>query len=193
MILELRPKDDVYLRMREDDVRRSRFLQFLDQNRIAVEQTDPILDESLIRSLIFFTYCPDKPQKERWGFHARIEDQTPDGRIIIKQLSRPFVCDLRLWPRIHFHLLPGSHAFRQDQEIQVINVSGGGTHFVLSREDGGSCEVGSLVQIKFTFETGETTADGRMMRLWTDLEGMRHAEVQFFGHPEIQDFIYRKA
>ncbi|MFO7570704.1 MAG: hypothetical protein R6W75_13000 [Smithellaceae bacterium] len=188
---DLRIKDEVSLRMGQDDVRLSRFIKFSGKNRIVVEQTRPAMDPSEIRSLIFFTYCTDKHKKERMGFQARIESMTPDNRIVIKQLSRSFVCDLRLWPRVHFNLLPHVRAYRQDQEIQVIDVSGGGTHLVLMDDGGEMPETGFLVQIKFIFDQGETTADGKIMRAWTDSEALRHVEVEFIGDPEISDFIYK--
>jgi hypothetical protein len=191
MILDIQPKDEIYLRLMENDVRRAYFVKFLDGNRIAVEQTQPAMDNAAIMSLIFFTYCPEKQKNQRLGFQARIESITPDHLIFIRQLTMPFICDLRLWPRIHFDVLPKINAFYHDQEIQVVDVSGGGTHLVLRENDAAPPAVGSLVQIKFIFEKGETTAAGKILRLWTDPEGLRHVEVKFIGQPEIRNFIYR--
>lgn len=192
MILDIQPKDEIYLRLMENDVRRSYFIKFLDDNRIAVEQTQPAMDSAALMSLIFFTYCPEKQRNQRLGFQARIESITPDHLIFIRQLTPPFICDLRLWPRIHFDVLPKINAFYDDQEIQVIDVSGGGTHLVLRENDSAPPAVGSLVQINFIFETGETTADGKILRLWTDPEGLRHVEVKFIGQPEIRNYIYKR-
>jgi hypothetical protein len=191
MVLDIRPKDEIYLRLMADDVRRSYFIEFLDENRVVVEQTQPIMDNAALMSLIFLTYCPVEKKNQRFGFQARIESITPDHRIIIRQLTPPFICDLRLWPRIHINVLPDMRAFCYDQKIQVVDVSGGGTHLVLRKDDSVSPEVGSLVEIKFIFEKGETTADGKILRLWTDPEGLRHVEVKFIGEPEIRNFIYK--
>lgn len=193
MILDIRPKGEVCLRMREDDVRRSHFIEFLDENRIAVEQTQPVMDSAALRSLIFFTYCPEKQKNQRLGCQARIESITSDHQIVIRQLTTPFNCDLRLWPRIHFNVLPEMRAYCYDQEIGVIDVSGGGTHLVLRENDSASPGVGALVEIKFIFETGETAADGKILRLWTDPDGLHHVEVKFIGQPEINNFIYKKS
>lgn len=193
MFPELRANDEVTLRMNINDVRQSHFIKFMDHNRVAVSQTQPPMDSHLLMSLIFFTYCPDKQKKERLGFQARLEEITPDQQIIIRRLTKPFVCDLRLWPRIHFDLLPHAHAYVQNKELHIVDVSVGGTQWVLQESDPASPSVGSLVAIKFIFDQGETTADGKIMNLWTDPEGLRHIEVKFFGEPEIRDFIYKKS
>jgi hypothetical protein len=192
MTSAIRPKEEINLRLREDDVRRSSFIEYLNETLVAVEQTKPAIGHAERRSLIFFTYCPEQKEKQRFGFQARIERITPDHRIIIRQLTMPFVCDLRLWPRIRFEVLPQMRAFCEDREIKVIDVSGGGTHLVLRENDDSSPEVGSLVEIKFIFAEGETTADGKILRLWTDPGGLRHVEVKFIGEPEIRNFIYKK-
>lgn len=193
MLTDIRPQDEVHLRLAADDVRRSVFIKFLDENRIVVEQTQPPMDNSLLMSLIFFTYCPENRKPQRMGFQARIENITPDHLIFIRQLTKPFICDLRLWPRIHFDVLPKIHAFYGDQEIKVINISGGGTHLALNEDDPASPSAGSLVQVKFIFKEGETTADGKILRSWTDQKGLRHVEVKFIGEPEIRDFIYKRS
>lgn len=193
MFLNIRPKDEVHLRLMENDVRRAHFIKFLEDNRVVVEQTQPAIDNAELMSLIFFTYCSEEQKNQRLGFQARIESITPDQQIIIRQLTTPFVCDLRLWPRIHFDVLSKINAYYNDQEIQVIDVSGGGTHLVLRQNDSTPPEEGSLVEIKFIFETGETTADGKILRLWIDPQGLRHVEVKFIGEPEIRNFIYKRS
>lgn len=193
MFLDIQPKDEIYLRLMENDVRSSHFIKFLEEDLIAVEQTQPAIDNGALMSLIFFTYCPKKQKNQRLGFQARIEDITPDHQIFIRQLTKPFICDLRLWPRIHFNVLPKINAFCNDQEIQVVDVSGGGTHLVLRENDPAPPAVGSLVEIKFIFEEGETTADGKILRLWTDPKGLRHVDVKFIGEPEIRNFIYKRS
>jgi hypothetical protein len=193
MALDIRPADEVCLRIRENDVRRSHVVKFLSEHRIAVEQTAPPMDSSALMSLIFFTYRTDKQKDKRLGFQARIENITPDHRIIIRQMMKPFICDLRLWPRVHFDLLPQMRAYSQNKEIQVVDVSGGGTHLILREGDDSAPAVGSLVKIKFSFGNGETSAEGKILQARTDSEGMCHVSVQFLGQPEIRDFIYRRS
>ncbi len=192
MILDIRPNDEIYLRLTADDVRRSTFITHLDDGRVVIEQTNPPIDDSALRSLVFFTYCAEKQKNRRLGFQARIENITADQQIFLRQFTKPFVCDLRLWPRVHFDVLPELHAYCGDQEIKIVDISGGGTHLVLQDTDSASPAIGSFVQVKFSFEKGETTADGKILRSWTDGEGLRHVEVNFLGQPEIRKFIYNR-
>ncbi|MRR17662.1 MAG: hypothetical protein EG826_14535 [Deltaproteobacteria bacterium] len=192
MISDIKSKDEIYIRLSADDVRRATFIGFLDDGRVAVEQTDPPLDDSTLTSLVFFTYCSEKQKNRRLGFQARIESITADQQILLKQFTKPFFCDLRLWPRVHFDVLPKLHAYCGDQEIKVVDLSGGGTHLVLEDEDSASPAIGSFVQVKFIFEKGEATADGKILRSWTDQQGLRHVEVNFLGQPEIRKFIYNR-
>ncbi|MEE9913154.1 MAG: PilZ domain-containing protein [Deltaproteobacteria bacterium] len=191
MLSDIRPNDEIYLRLAAEDVRRSNFIKFLDDNRIAVEQTRPAIASTDVMSLIFFTYCPEKQKNHRFGFQARIESITPDQMVFLRQLTKPFVCDLRLWPRIPVDVLPTVHAFFGPEEIQVIDISGGGTHLALPESDNAAPAVGSLVQVKFVFEQGETTVDGRILRSWMDVQGLRHVEVNFIGESRIRSFIYK--
>jgi len=191
VILDINPQHEIELRLTANDIRPSHFVKFIDQSLLAIEQTQPVMSKTAIMSLIFFTYCPVKQKKQRLGFQARIESITFDHQIIIRQLTLPFMCDLRLWPRIHFDVLPKINAFYHDQEVQVVDVSGGGTHLMLRKDDSTPPSVGSLVNIKFIFEKGETTANGKILRAWTDSEGLRHVEIKFIGQPEISNFIYK--
>lgn len=190
MVADLQPKDEIHLRLSVDDVRLTHFVKFLDEGRLVVLQTRPELDSAALMSLIFFTYCPHKHKNERLGFQARIESITPDRQITVRQLTRPFICDLRLWPRIQFDVLPEMHAFCRDREIKIVDVSGGGTQVILRQNDPATPAVGSLVQIRFLFEQGETTADGQILRIWIDKNGLRRVEIKFLGQPEIRNFIY---
>jgi len=192
MILDIRPKDEIYLRLTADDVRRSTFVTLLDDDRVVIEQTTPPIDNSALMSLVFFTYCAEKQKNQRLGFQARIERITADQQIFLRQFTKPFVCDLRLWPRVHFDVLPELHAYCGNQEMKVVDISGGGTHLVLRDDDSVSPAVGSFVQVKFIFKKGETTADGKILRSWTDQKGLRHVEVNFLGQPEIRKFIYNR-
>lgn len=192
MIEELLPDVEVSLRLSADDVRSSRIVKFLGDKRIIIDQTDPPIDNSSMMSLIFFTYRPQKNTSDRMCFQARIESITPDNRIFIRQLTKPFVCDLRLWPRVQFDLLPEMQAFYGDHRLDIVNISGGGTHIVLRDDDPVCPEPGCIVKIKFIFDKGLTTAEGRIVRSWSDPKGLRHVEVKFLGDPEISNFIYRR-
>lgn len=191
MLIDLHPRDEIHLRLSASDVRVTHFIQFLDESRIVVEQTRPEIDNTALMSLIFFTYRLHKNKNQRIGFQARIENITPDRRIFVRRLTQPFICDLRLWPRVQFDLLPEMHAFCRNREIKVVDVSGGGTQVALSQDDPATPAVGSLVQIRFLFEKGETTADGQILRIWIDRNGLRHVEIKFLGQPEIRNFIYK--
>jgi len=192
MIEELLPDKEVSLRLSADDVRSSRVVKFLGDKRIVVGQTDPPVDNYSMMSLIFFTYRPQQNSPDRMGFQARIESITPDSMLFIRQLTKPFFCDLRLWPRVQFDLLPEMQAFCGNRRLDIVNISGGGTHIVLHDDDPAAPEPGSLVKIKFIFDKGRTTAEGRIVRLWSDQKGLRHVEVKFLGDPEISNFIYRR-
>ncbi len=192
MLPDLQPKDEIHLRLSADDVRTSHFIKFLDEKRMVVEQPEPAIDSSALMSLIFLTYRPDRKKKQRMGFQARIENVTPDHRVFIRQLTQPFFCDLRLWPRVQFDVLPEMHAYCRNREIKVVDVSGGGTQVVLKQDDPATPAIGSLVQIKFIFDQGETTADGQILRVWIDTNGLRHVEIKFLGEPEIRNFIYKQ-
>jgi len=192
MILDIKPNDEIYLRLSADDVRRSTLIALLDDDRVMIEQTNPPIDNSALMSMVFFTYCSEKQKNQRLGFQARIEKITADQQIFLRQFTKPFVCDLRLWPRVHFDVLPNLHAYCGDREIRVVDISGGGTHLVLQDDDSVSPAIGSFVQVKFIFEKGETTADGKILRAWTDQKGLRHVEVNFLGQPEIRKFIYSR-
>ena len=100
------------------------------------------------------------------GFQARIESITPDSMLFIRQLTKPFFCDLRLWPRVQFDLLPEMQAFCGNRRLDIVNISGGGTHIVLHDDDPAAPEPGSLVKIKFIFDKGRPPR-GRMVRLWS--------------------------
>ena len=192
MTLDIQPTDEVCLRIRENDVRRSHVVKFLSGNRIVVEQTAPLMENSASMSLIFFTYCTEKQKSKRLGFQARIENITPDNRIVVRQMTMPFICDLRLWPRVHFDVLQQVQAYCHNQEIRIVDISGGGTQLILRDGDDTVPSVGSLVTTRFTFENGETSADGKILKGWTDSDGQRHVSIQFIGKPEIRDFIYRR-
>lgn len=189
MALNIKAKDEICLRLSENDVRRSHFIEHLRDNMIAIEQTEPAMDNHRLMSIIFLTYCPKKQKKQRLGFQARIENITPDHLIFIRQLTTPFICDLRLWPRIHFDMLPKISAFCHDQEIQVVDVSGGGTHVVFNENDCAAPPIGTIVPMKFFFKDGKTTLEGEILRQWTAPTRMRHVAVRFVGQHNIPTFL----
>jgi hypothetical protein len=190
MALDIQAKDEIYLRLAAHDVRRSHFIEFLPDNLIVIEQTNPGIDNHWLLSTIFFTFCPGGQKTHRVGFNVRIETITPDYRIFMTKLSEPVPCDLRFWPRIRLDLLPGVRAFCHEQEIQVIDISGGGTHVVLRENDCATPPIGTIVQMKFIFENGEETMDGEVLRQWVDPTGTRHVAVKFVGQHNIQKYIY---
>lgn len=135
MELDIGPKEEIYLRLDRSDIRRSYFIEFLPDNLLAIEQPDPCIDNSRLMSVIFFTFCPGRQKTSRSGFEARIETITDDYRVFLRRLTQPVPCDLRLYPRIRLDLLPNVQAFCHDREVQVIDLSGGGTHVVLRKDD----------------------------------------------------------
>ncbi|MDD4357234.1 MAG: hypothetical protein PHN98_08275 [Smithellaceae bacterium] len=189
MTLEIKPKEIIFLRLAANDVRRSHFIEFLHDNLISIEQTTPPVDNHHLMAILFFTYCPGGQKKPRFGFEARIETITPDKRIFLRRLSEPFACDLRLWPRIRLDLRPVIYAYCQNQEFKIVDISGSSAHFTLPEDDCPSYKVGTIVQIRFVFESGETFADCEITRHWIDTTGKNHLAVQFIGSNEVNDFI----
>lgn len=191
MTLDIKPKDKIYLRLAANDVRRSNFIEFLHDSLISIEQTEPPIDNHQLMSVLFFTYCPGGQKTPRIGFEARIENITPDSRIFLRRLSEPFACDLRLWPRIPLDLRPVLRAFCQDQEFKVADISGSSAHVILLGDDRPSYAVGTIVQIKFVSESGETIEDCEIQRNWIDTAGKNHLALEFIGSNEIHNFIKR--
>jgi hypothetical protein len=190
MVPNLQPKDEIYLRLKGNDIRCSYFLEFLRDHLIAIEQTKPAIDQGHLTSVIFFTYCPAAENGKRLGFEARIETMTPDDRIFLRQLSDSFACDLRLWRRVRLDLIPPVRAFCHDREIQVIDLSCGGAHIVLQADDCGTPAPGTTVTMKFVFKKGKVLTQGEVLRQWTDLTGKRHFAVHFADAEDIKEMIY---
>lgn len=189
MTLDIKPKDKIYLRLAANDVRRSYFIEFLHNDLISIEQTEPPIDNSLLMSVLFFTYCPGGKKTPRFGFEAEIETITPDYRIFLRRLSEPFICDLRLWPRIRLDLRPSIRAFCQDQEFKVVDISVSSAHVMPLGDDCPPYFVGTIIQMKFIFEKSETIADCEILRHWIDVAGKHHIAVQFIGQHDIRNFI----
>lgn len=191
MMPDLKPQDDIHLRLTGNDVRPSCFLEFLRDNLIAIEQTQPVIDNSRLMSVVFMTYCAATEKEKRMGLEARIETITPDYRIFLRQLSDPFTCDLRLWRRVRRDLIPRIHAFCHDQEMQVIDISGGGAHIVLQGDDGSAPASGTIIEMKFVFEKGVVMMQGEVLRQWNDPAGKEHTAVKFIAPKDIQKMIYK--
>jgi len=189
MPLKIEPKTEIYLRLAINDIRPSHFTELMSNNLFAIEQTMPLIENHAINSLVLITYCMDGTNN-RLGIEARIESITPDYRIILRKLSEPVTCDLRICPRIRLDLLPGVRAFCHDKEIQVVDVSGGGAHMILRGRDCEAPEIGAIVQMKFIFENGEANVDSEILRKWSDLTDKTHVAVKFISQNDIQKLIY---
>jgi len=190
MIPDLKPKNEIHLRLTENDVRPSCFLEFLRDNLIAIEQTKPAIDHSRLMSIIFLTYRPDAGKEKRMGFEARIETITPDHRIFLRQMSDPFFCDLRQWRRVRRDVMHEGRAFYQNHEIQIIDISGGGARLAWHEEDYDAPSPGTLIAIKFIFAKGEILMEGEVLHQGTGSTGKRHISVKFVNPQDVRKMIY---
>lgn len=182
------PKEEIYLRFDVRDIRKTRLREILPGNLIALEQTNPPLGISEANRIILLTY---RTNTGRIGFEVRIQEFTSDHRVIVNRLTDPAPCDLRFWPRIKLDLLPSARAFYRNTEIQIVDISGGGTHFILSGDSGTFPQTGETVGLKFIFAKDEISIDGEILRRWTDESKREHLAVQFLGSHDISRFIYR--
>jgi hypothetical protein len=182
--------EEIFLRLEVKDVRKSQFCEILQDNLIAIEQTQPPLDPPHLQHTVLLTYKTHEESPGRLGFDARIEEFTADYRILMRQLSDPAPCDLRVWPRIRLDLFPEIKAFCQDKEIQVIDISGGGTHIIVQKDDCAALEIAMIVKMKFVFEKGEVAVEGKILRTWKDFFQKDHLAIQFQGNNNISQFIY---
>jgi hypothetical protein len=190
MQLNIRPNEEVFLRLDTNDIRKSQLHEILRDDLIAIEQTQPPVESSHLNRIVLLTYKPHVEQAGRVGIEVSIQEITADYRIILHKLNDPSTCDLRVWPRIRLDLLPNVQAFCHDKEIQVIDISGGGTHIVLQKDDCAIPEIGMIVKMKFVFEKGEATMEGKILRKWKDFFQRDHAAIQFQGNHNISQFIY---
>ncbi len=189
MNLNIPPGEQIFLRFDVNDIRKSQIHEFQSNNLIAIEQPQPPVEKISLQRIVAVTY--KNPQKnERLGFEARIQEITTDCRIILHKLNDPAPCNLRVWPRIQLDLLPDVRAFCHDKEIQVIDISGGGTHIILPKDDCGTPEVGRIVNLKFVFKKGEAVMEGEILRKWQDPSNRDHVAIQFRGNHDITQFIY---
>jgi hypothetical protein len=190
MQLNLPPAEEIYLRLDVNDIRKTQLHEILPNDIISVEQTKPPVASAHLNKIILLTYKAPGEKINRLGFEARIQEITADYRIILHKLNDPAPCDLRVWPRIRLDLLPEVRAFCHDKEIQVVDISGGGTHVILKENDCLVPEVGGSVNLKFVFEKGEVTVEGEILRKWKDPSQRDHVAIRFLGTHDISQFIY---
>jgi len=178
------------LRLDKNDVRKTQLNQIISNDVIATEQTSPSFNNSHLNRIIIVTYKAPGENTGRLGFEARIEKITEDYQIILRRLNEPAPCDLRVWPRVRLDSLPGVRAFCQDREIQVVDISGGGTHVILRNDDCQQPSPGSAVSMKFIFPNGEVTVEGEILRSWNDSTQTKHVAIKFKDSHNISQFIY---
>jgi hypothetical protein len=189
MTLHIPHGEPIFLRFDAKDIRKSQLYQILPDDLIAVEQPQPPIEKASLNRFILFTY--KTPQENgRFGFETRIQEITEDFRVILRKINETAPCDLRVWPRIRLDLLPEVRAFCGDKEIQVIDISGGGTHIILQNGDCASTEVGAIVNLKFRFAKGDVCMEGEILRKWKDLDQRDHVAIKFRGDYNIAQFIY---
>jgi hypothetical protein len=156
---------------------------------IVIEQTNPPVDNSHLNKIVLLTFNISGGKIGRCGLEARIREITADYRLILQKLNDPAPCDLRVWPRICLDLLPDVRAFCCDREIQLIDISGGGTHIILQNIACAAGE-GSIINLRFIFKKGEVTVEGKILRKWRDTSGRDHCAVQFQGNHDMSQYIY---
>ncbi|MGV8056467.1 MAG: hypothetical protein AB2L12_00290 [Smithellaceae bacterium] len=189
MNLNIPPEEPIFLRFDVSDIRKSELHEILQNDLIAIEQPQPPIDATSLNRIIILTY-KDPQEKDRLGFEVRIQEITADYRVILLKLRDPAPCDLRVWPRIRLDLLPDVRAFCHDKEIQVVDISGGGTHIILQKDDCEAPEIGKIVNLKFVFEKGNAVIEGEVLRKWKDPNLRDHVAIKFHGNHNITQFIY---
>lgn len=97
--------------------------------------------------------------------------------------------DLRVWPRVRLDLLPSVRAFCHEKEVQVIDLTAGGSHVILRRHESDTYEIGTILQMKFVFDKGEVSVEGEILHKWKDTSQRDHATIKFYGN-NIHQFIY---
>jgi hypothetical protein len=190
MQLNIPQGEEIFLRLEENDVRKSQIQELLPPELLVIEQTRPPFNESNLNHIVLITYKAPGNKPSRLGFEARIQEITSDYRIILHKLNDPAPCDLRIWPRVRLDLLPNVRAFCHEKEIQVIDISGGGTHIVLRKDDCEIPSIGTTVNMKFIFEKTEIAVDGEVLRKWKDDHQRDHIAIMFTGNNNISHFIY---
>jgi hypothetical protein len=190
MNLHITPSEPIFLRFDVSDIRKSQLHEILQNDLIAIEQPKTQVETASLHRLIILTYKAPQ-ENRRFEFEARIQEITADNLIILLKLSNPTPCDdLRVWPRVQLDLLPDVRAFCHDKEIQVVDISGGGAHIILQKDDCAAPGIGTFVNLKFVFEKGEAVMDGKILRKWKDHSERDHVAIQFYGGHDITQFIY---
>ena len=183
-------KAEIHLRLEGSDTRKSMIHELLPDDLITIEQTQPPLTAEHLNRIIILTYRDAKDKSLRFGFEAKIKDITPDYLIVLQKIKDPAPCDLRVSPRIRLDLLPNVRAFCHEKEIQVIDISAGGAHVVLRRDECAAPEIGIIVQMNFIFDKGEVSVEGEILRKWNDTSQREHLAIKFSGNSNIGQFIY---
>ncbi len=183
-------KQEIYLRLEGNDTRQSRIHKLLPDNLITIEQTKPPLEAQHIKRIILLSYREEGNEIRRVGFEARIRKINPDGLIVLQKMNDPAPCDLRVSPRIRLDLMPSVRAFCHEKEIQIIDMSAGGTHVVLRRDECGAPEIGTIVEMKFIFDKSEILMTGEIRRKWKDASQKDHVAIKFSDSNIISPFIY---
>jgi hypothetical protein len=182
--------EEVFLRFDVNDIRSSRHLRMEKDDLFIIEQTSRPIEKVHLNKIVLITYGNHEEKNGRLGFEARIQAINPAGEITLHKLSDPTPCDLRVWPRIRLDLLPDVLAYCRGKEIRVIDISGGGAHVILGKDDCIDLEIGTIVSMKFVFKKGETAMDGKILRKWQDASLRSHIAIQFQGSYNINQFIY---
>ncbi len=181
MQLPLSSKDKIVLRLREAedaDLRTTYINDVMSDEYITVEQTNPPLNNTFLSRSILVTFSSKDFENGRVGFMARIERFTADGRIVLHKLSDYAAHDLRMWPRVNGNFLQYINAYMKDNHIQLIDLSCGGSHVILNRDDL-EYNDGSQIKLRLVHEGGETIIDGKVLRVWPDASRNMHAAIQF--------------
>jgi hypothetical protein len=189
MWLNIEPGEEICLLLEGKEIRKSRLIQLLPNDYFAIEQTQQSIENDYLNHIVLLTYQKTTAKPGRFGFEARIQTITSDSRIILHKLSDPYPCDLRMWPRIRLDLLPNIHAYCQEKESQVVDISSIGTHIILYEGDE-EHEIGAVVKIKFIFENGEIDIEGKILRKWRDNYQRNHLAISFPDKNNISQFIY---
>ncbi len=190
MRLNIPVGEEVLLRFDINDIRSSRLQRIEEGDLFIIEQTSPPIEKVHFNRIVLITYKNSGEKNGRLGFEARIQSISSGGGIILHKLNDPAPCDLRVWPRISPDSLSNIHAYCHGKKIQVIGISGGGAHIILHKDDCEVCETGAIVNIKFVFDKGEVTIEGKILRKWQYDSRRTHVAIQFQGRYNIGQFIY---
>jgi hypothetical protein len=77
-----------------------------------------------------------------------------------------------------------------EKESQVIDISAGGAHIILHPDECEAPEIGTMVKMKFIFDSDDVLVEGEIMRKWKDTSQRNHVTIKFCGSNNISQFIY---